>query len=208
MFGRFNPVHTGGPMQVDIDFAQAHAQDYPYDDGVDVRSEVFSRRGGVYFGVLHLLAYDTNYPSPLYRFADYNAGWYASRNAAFQQAVSQLTGIKLALDGDLVTYGSTAQSHTERATKTLSSRIDLSEGTIRADLTESETADFATTELYKRVFALADATLASPGQAVPRQILPGITLESPKITRTLTTAWFAKRVESRWQACMTRAGKS
>jgi hypothetical protein len=205
LFGRFNPVHTGGPMQVAVDFAEAHDSNYPYADVTSVRSEVFSRRGGLYFGILHLLGYGTDYPSPLYRFADYNAGWYASRNAAFQRAVSQLTGIKLALDGDLVSYHSTAQSHTERATKTLSSRIDLSEGTIRRDLTEGEKKTFSDTKLYKRVFALADS---AQGHRVPRAILPGIRLESPKITRKLTTAWFAKRVDARWKACMRRVGNS
>lgn len=202
LFARFNPVHTGGPMQVAVAFAEAHDDDYPYDDGESIRNEVFSRRGGLYFGILHLLAYPVDYPSPLYRFADYNAGWYASRNAAFQRAVSQLTGIKLALDGDLVNYQSTAQSHTERATKTLRARIDLSEGSIRRDLTEGETPDFSDSKLYQRVFALADS---KAGHRVPRVVLPGITLESPKITRDLTTAWFAKRVESRWRACEARA---
>ncbi|GAB3679647.1 DUF1615 domain-containing protein [Salinisphaera aquimarina] len=202
LFGGFNPVHTGGPMQVAVDFAEAHSDDYPYADATSARAEVFSRRGGLYFGILHLLGYAADYPSPLYRFADYNAGWYASRNAAFQRAVSQLTGIDLALDGDLVSYGITP-SHTERATKTLSARIDLEEGLIRRDLTEGDTADFNDTTLYQRVYALADSVAGRP---VPRVILPGITLESPKITRNLTTAWFAQRVESRWQSCMNRAG--
>ncbi|KXK69796.1 lipoprotein, partial [Pseudomonas monteilii] len=30
LLGGLNPVHTGGPMQVSIDFAEKHARDYPY----------------------------------------------------------------------------------------------------------------------------------------------------------------------------------
>ncbi|WP_348766711.1 DUF1615 domain-containing protein [uncultured Salinisphaera sp.] len=204
LFGGFNPVQTGGPMQVAIDFAEQHADDYPYDDAQSLRAEVFSRRGGLYFGIVHLLGYDVDYPSPLYRFADYNAGWYASRNAAFQRAVSQLTGTDLALDGDLISYRAFSVSNTERATKSLSDRLDMGEGPIRRDLTEGSGPDFERTRLYKRVYALADK---AAGERVARVILPGIKLESPKISRDLTTAWFAERVYSRWQACMGRAGR-
>ena len=38
-----------------------------------------------------------------------------------------------------------------------------------------------------------------------RAVLPGITLQSPKITRNLTTAWFAQRVDERRQRCMNKA---
>lgn len=201
LFGRFNPVHTGGPMQVSIEFAQQHAQGYPYPVQGTIRHEVFSRRGGLYFGIAHLLGYPVDYPQPLYRFADFNAGWYASRNAAFQAAVSRLSGIKLALDGDLIRYDSLLPGSTELAVRTLGKQLGLRNPQIREQLEKGDREDFPQTELYRQVFALADR---SAGRPVPRQQLPGIELKSPKITRQLTTAWFAKRVDERYQRCLQR----
>ncbi len=159
----------------------------------------------MYFGTAHLLGYPVNYPQPLYRFADFNAGWYASRNAAFQSAVSRLTGSKLSLDGDLLLPNSPMAGQTERAVRTLGKRLEMSDGDIRRALNHGDSLDFEDTDLYQRVFALADTKAGKP---LPRAVLPGITLESPKITRTLTTAWFAQRVDERWKRCMARAGKN
>lgn len=205
LFGNFNPVHTAGPMQVSIAFAEAHDGEYPYPIESSIRHQVFTRRGGMYFGIAHLLGYPANYPQPLYRFADFNAGWYASRNAAFQSAVSRASGIPLALDGDLVRYdtGPDRPGATEIAVRSLGKQLNMSDRAIRRALEQGETADFSDARLYKRVFDLAERIERKP---VPRAVLPGITLKSPKITRKLTTAWFANRVDARWKRCMARAG--
>ena len=205
-----NPVHTGGPMQVSIDFAQNYARkhDYPWGEVPSVRHEVFSRRGGMYYGIAHLLAYPANYERPLYRFADYNAGFYASRNAAFQQAVSRLSGLPLALDGDLVLHkrngGDSAKvGATEAAVRTLAGPLELSPSQIARALRKGDRDAFERTTLYRRVFELADRRA---GVRLPRAVLPRIALESPKITRKLSTEWFAGRVEARHKRCMERSG--
>jgi Protein of unknown function (DUF1615) len=54
------------------------------------------------------------------------------------------------------------------------------------------------------VMALADAV--PTGRPVPRALVPRIELKSPKISRNLTTDWFARRVDGRYQRCLARAG--
>ena len=199
-----NPVRTGGPMQVGIDFAQRHARGYPYTSEASIRHEVFTRRGGLYFGIKHLLDYPASYDKPIYRFADFNAGWYASRNAAFQQAAAIASGTKLVRDGDLLTPGAAMDrpGATEAALRSIDVRLNMDAAAIRADLEQGRRASFAQTALYRSVFAIADA--AGAGNPLPRARLPDIALQSPKITRQLTTAWFAGRVDARWKACMAR----
>jgi len=201
-----NPVRTGGPMQVSIAFAeaQAKARPYPYPVRESIRREVFTRRGGLYFGAAHLLAYDAPYDQPIYRFADFNAGRLASRNAAFQNALAVASGLPLALDGDLLPRGSGApRGETERAAGTLAGRLGLGEPAIRRDLEKGEDADFANTALYERVFAYAERL---DKRALPRAVLPRIDLHSPKFTRKLTTEWFARRVDERHRRCLDRIG--
>ena len=202
LFGDLNPVRTGGPMQVSIAFAERHAKArrYPYPMTGTVRAEVFTRRGGLYFGIAHLLDYTAPYDDMVFRFADYNAGHFASRNAAFQNAVNIVSGRRLALDGDLLVDGSDEPSATELAIRAIGGRLDLGDAQIRSALERGNEAEFERTSLYSRVMALADAV--PPGRPVPRALVPRIALKSPKITRNLTTDWFARRVEGRYKRCI------
>lgn len=203
LFEGWNPVQTGGPMQVSIPFAEANARGYPYAIEHSIRREVFTRRGGMYFGIKHLLDYETPYRRKVHRFADYNAGRYASRNAAFQNAVAVATGRALALDGDVLAPGAPLDrpGETEAALRELSGPLGMDAAEIRAALRGADRLDFNGSAIFRQVFALAEA---QAGRALPREMIPGIRLESPKITRELTTAWFATRVEGRYRNCLAR----
>lgn len=75
----------------------------------------------------------------------------------------------------------------------------MSDSEIRRQLEKGDSFSFEETALYKKVYQLAEA---KTGKSLPREMLPGIQLESLKITRNLTTAWFAKRVDERRARCM------
>lgn len=207
LLGGFNPVRTGGPMQVSIEFAEAHVRErkYPHAYEGKLRNEVFTRRGGVYFGSAILLDYPAPYDRIVYRFADFNAGRYSSRNAAFQAALAAVSGERLILDGDLLRYegGKPAgvAGEVEVAALALGERLGMSRPQIRRDLLLEKSPAFARSPLYLKVFELADNAAGKP---LPRQALPQIDLKSPKITRKLTTAWFARRVEGRYRTCLRR----
>ena len=203
LFADWNPIRTGGPMQVSIAFAESHAKEqrYPYPVNDGIRREVFTRRGGMYFGIAHLLDYEATYDQMLFRFADFNAGHYASRNAGFQNALSIAANTKLALDGDLLRYGSSEPSNTELAARKVAAQIELSDADIRRDLELEKEAEFERTKVYKRVFSLAEKT---GKRSLPKAVVPNIRLQSPKITRKLTTEWFARRVDERYRQCLKR----
>ena len=112
-------------------------------------------------------------------------------------------GVTLALDGDLLNPGAPMDKpgQTERAVRRLAGELHMDEREIREALQRGSRLDFDDTPLYARVYALAEARAGTP---LPRAMIPGITLESPKITRKLTTAWFATRVDERYRRCMQR----
>ena len=204
LFASWNPIRTRGPMQVNVAFAEqfAAAHPYPYPVKQSIADEVFTRRGSVYFGVAHLLDYRAPDDRYLYRFADFNAGQYSSRNAAFQRAVSAASGVPLDADGALLPHGGAGGTgHTELAVRALGRRLNLDEAAIHAALEQARTEEFERTMLYQKVFALA---AQAAGRPLPRAVVPQIRLEGPKISRNLTTDWYARRVDERFRRCLAR----
>ena len=197
----WNPIRTRGPMQVNVAFAQQFSalQPYPYPVKVSIDDELFTRRGSLYFGTAHLLAYTAPYDSYLYRFADFNAGQYSSRNAAFQNALSRASGLTVTADGALLPHEGGATGSTELAARALDARMNLGTDAIHAALERGRSADFEQTALYRAVFELAEKR---QGRALPRAVLPRIKLKGPKISRELTTEWYARRVDGRFRACL------
>jgi hypothetical protein len=203
LFADKNPIRTRGPMQVNVAFVDqyAAARVYPYPVKVSIEDEAFTRRGSVYFGTGHLLGYSANYDSYAFRFADYNAGQYASRNAGFQMAVSKISGIQLTADGALLPHEKDAggTGDTESALRALGSRLNLSDAAIHRGLTLQKKKEFEQSQLYKRVFSLAEQIDNKPAAYAA---VPNIKLVGPKISRKLTTAWYANRVYERFTACL------
>jgi hypothetical protein len=203
LFDDKNPIRTRGPMQVNVAFAEQFAStaSYPYPVTRSIPDEVFTRRGSIYFGVAHLLDYRAPYDDYVFRFADYNAGRYASRNAAFQHAVTVASGIALDSDGALLppAEDANAPGATELALRTLAARLRLNDAAIHAGLLQARYENFEQSALYVRVFELANQAAGTP---LRRALLPSITLQGPKIARHLTTEWYARRVDQRFKRCL------
>lgn len=199
---RINPVRTAGSMQVAVAWVQEHPAAAGETPAV-LRDTLYTRDGGVLWGTRRLFAHGGDEIAPLHRFADYNAGLYASRNAAFQEALAGLSGEALALDGDLLGWtdrGTPARSpsQTERALNTWAATAapTLTPRRIRSDLETEKTAAFTNTDTWAAIRAAApDAPLAR---------VPVLALESTKMKSGRTTEWFAKKVEARWKDCQRR----
>ena len=196
LFASYNPIRTRGPMQVNVAFADRYAAShhYPYPIRSSLDDELFTRRGSLYFGTAHLLDYRAPYDRYVYRFADFNAGQYASRNAAFQEALAIASDRPVEPDGTLGT-------DTELALQSIAGRLRLDEGAVQAALDAAHTEELEHTALYRRVFALAEQRAH---RTLPRAVIPHITLKGPKIERHLTTEWYARRVQGRYERCLAR----
>lgn len=203
LFSGWNPIRTRGPMQVNVAFAERFERTapYPFATHGSIPDELFTRRASLYFGIAHLLDYRAPYDRYLFRFADYNAGQYASRNAAFQRAAAIAAHTPLRPDGALLAGDPDAKNagSTERVLDELAERLRLSPAEIHAALEQGAARAFEDTALYRRVFALAERR---SGRRLPRAVVPQIQLRGPKIERALTTDWYAHRVNGRFERCM------
>ncbi len=203
----FNPVTTVGSMQVSVRFSEQLAKDRKRDPSA-VRDQLYTRAGGVSYGTARLLGYQAAYSQPLYRFADYNAGVYTSRNAAVQEQVSKLTELPLLLDGDLLAYDK-SQKPLNKDTKSLEAILtfrdkfapELSDGRVRRDVRDEKTADFEATETYRAIKRVWAQRMKSDP---PYARIPEVTITSPKMSQDRSTAWFAKSVDARYRRCLER----
>jgi hypothetical protein len=198
-----NPVKTLGSMQVNVDYAFTHPRKSP--NTIAIRDDMYTQYGGLYYGINRLLDYQANYNKPIYRFADYNSGIYSSRNASFQQTISDLSDFPLDLDGDLLTYDKeqhaiSKRSSTESQLDILAqeNNFELSNSSIRGDLLKEKTAEFENTATYKKINAFY---LQKFKKEAPYAVMPHVAIEGPKLSRVYDTNWYAKRVNGRFQRC-------
>jgi hypothetical protein len=204
---KLNPITTLGSMQVHIGYAKDHKRQSG--NIAELRTDMYSRFGGLYYGIHRLMMYPAEYDKPLYRFADYNSGRYSSRNAAFQSMLNDLTEAELSLDGDLLLYN---KSGNPRAEKSESERelinvfaannVLITPKQIRSDLKNEKEHDFEDTQTYKAVLQLYEN---KTGKQPFYAIMPQVIISGPKLSREYNTNWFATRVNGRYQTCMQRA---
>ena len=204
-FEDLNPVTTAGSMQVKVSFAREAGVREDLDDAT-VRELLYTRGGGVRFGTARLIGYAASYDDVSYRFADYNAGIYASRNAAFQAMLSEVTGIALVPDGDLLAWDQggdvkDVETNTLRALRTFGAAHGLSSWTVNGDAKKEKSAAFEGTKSWQSVRA---AWEEKTGKLAPYARIPEVALSSPKLRTPRTTAWFAASVKKRYQACRAR----
>src|SRR3569623_443049 len=136
-------------------------------------------------------------------FRDLLAYYRANHPALFEAAA--WAGRLADLDGDLLTNDrngdpSDRESASERAAQSFAARHapELTPEGIRRDLLEEKTLAFEETETYRAV-AAADQRAGRPAEYAR---LPALALNSPKLTRPLSTAWFARAVDRRYQTCL------
>ena len=203
----FNPITTLGSMQVHIRYAKEHKPKFQKVE--TLRDELYTQRGGLYYGIHRLMKYQTQYDKPLYRFADYNSGMYSSRNAAVQQVINKLAQQDLDLDGDLLLYNKDGdprlqKSSSEEAILHYFSTIPTapSAGQVRSDLKLEKSQEFEESQTYQ---FLMQRYQAKTGKEAPYAIMPKVVISGPKLSRDYNTNWFADRVNGRYNTCMRTA---
>ena len=209
-FEEMNPITTVGSMQVSVRFAvteaQAQGRGLTQDE---VRDALYTRWGGVFYGTARLLGYPVSYPKMLFRFADYNAGVYSSRNAALQAQVARMTGIALVPDGDLLAYDKLSRplarvTESQRAFEAFRAEYapEISPERLRSDLEHEKEAALEKTSTYRAVKRAFEAQTHAPA---PGAQLPEVVIQSPKMKGERSTRWYAESVDRRFQLCLQRA---
>ncbi|MGQ0508800.1 MAG: DUF1615 family protein [Myxococcaceae bacterium] len=205
-----NPITTAGSMQVSVRFSRERAEEEgrKYSDE-ELREELYTRTGGVHYGTARLMAHFAAYDAPLYRFADYNAGVYASRNAALQKTVSELTGLPLVLDGDFLAYDAEGEvkdgpTRSMEALEKFRQRYapKISAWRLERDARAEKELDFEDTDTVR---SIRQAYSEKFGRTPAYAIVPEVTLHSPKMRSDRTTAWFARSVQTRFERCLSAA---
>ena len=213
-----NPINTLGSMQVHIDYAKSNRRLNMNDD--ELRDDLYSQYGGLYYGIHRLMLYQAGYDQPIYRFADYNSGMYSSRNAALQAQIAKLAGRKLALDGDLLSYdgavlakqaGQTEQAvidllpmlnaHLTKNAGTQPKPLDAAQ--IRKDLKKEKQAGFEDTITYRTIKAVYESKHGTASYAT----MPKVAINSPKMKGSYDTNWFVTNVNKRYERCISEAKK-
>lgn len=204
---KLNPITTLGSMQVHINYAKEHKRKA---GGIaELRNDLYTQYGGLYYGIHRLMEYPANYDEAIYRFADYNSGMYSSRNAAFQKMLGALTEAEISLDGDLLLYNKdgdvrSTQSQTEKELIAVfaQNNVLVTPRQIRADLKKEKEKKFEDTQTYLAVQKLYQKkTNKEPMYAV----MPQVVISGPKLSRDYNTNWFASRVNGRYEQCMQKA---
>ncbi|WP_213072516.1 DUF1615 family protein [Acinetobacter rongchengensis] len=206
---KLNPITTLGSMQVHINYAKENKRSSMSTN--ELRDDLYTEFGGLYYGIHRLMMYPADYDKPIYRFADYNSGMYSSRNAAFQKMIdkSSESDLDLDLDGDLLSYDKNgdprpAITTTEKALMTLFSKnnVLITPRQLRNDLKKEKEKGFEKTQTY---IAVSKLYKEKTGKDPIYAIMPEVVISGPKLSRDYNTNWYASRVNGRYETCMQRA---
>ena len=204
---KLNPITTLGSMQVHINYALDNKRSRMNTN--EVRDDLYTEYGGLYYGIHRLMMYPAAYDKPIYRFADYNSGMYSSRNAAFQKMVEYVTEVDLDLDGDLLSYNKKGNPRpvattTEKTIIGLFSQknVLITPRQLRNDLKKEKSADFEKTQTYK---AVVELYTEKSGKDPIYAVMPEVIISGPKLSQDYNTNWFATRVNGRYETCMQKA---
>ena len=201
---KLDPITTLGSMQVHINYAKDNRRNNGNNE--ELRRDLYTQYGGLYYGIHRLMRYQTDYPKPIYRFADYNSGMYSSRNAGFQKMLAELSGQKIDFDGDLLIYksGNTVSdnlSQSEKALQAMTAQgfLQLTPRQIRSDLSKEKSQKFGETELYRTIGSLYKM---KTNKAPITAMMPQVVISGAKLSKDYNTKWYADNVNQRYLACM------